>query len=157
LISSPADRGGTSSKTEFDVHYSRKEEAMSDDPGEPGGAADEPLTGMFQRIFSDPEFASALERDPEQALREVGFDLDEQAIDELNRIRAEEPQPEMVGARALPAVAIAVRVYTSPAIRAGTSPAVRVVTQTQVPIRQQQEFAERIKKAEEEATGEDDS
>lgn len=121
---------------------------MSDDPGQPGGAADDPLTGMFQRIFSDPDFATALERDPAQALRDSGFDLDEQAIDELNRIRAEEPNTETVAI--WPAVAVAVRVYTSPAIRAGTNPAVRVATRTQVSRPQQQEFAERLKQADQE-------
>jgi len=153
----PAARGDTSSKTEFDVHYSRKEEAMSDDPGQPGGAAGEPLTGMFQRIFSDPEFASALERDPEQALRDVGFELDEQAVDELNRIRGEHPEMAEVGPRAIPAVAVAVRVATSPAIRTGTSPVVQVAVRTSVPARTQEEYAQRLQEADEEASKEGES
>ena len=123
---------------------------MNDAGGSSGGSPDEPLDGMFKRIFSDPEFAAALESDPAQALREVGIDLDEDAVQELRRIREEGRPPEMAGQAIWPAVAVAVRVYTSPAIRAGTSPAVRVATRTQVPFRQQQDMAARLREEDEE-------
>jgi hypothetical protein len=118
---------------------------MSDDPGAMGERPDEPLSGMFQRIFRDPEFADLLETDPEQALREAGFELDEGAVEELQRLRTE--QREFAPAM-LPAVAVAVRIATSPGVRAGTAPVVSVATRTQIGDDDQKRFARQLEEQE---------
>ena len=77
-------------------------------------------------MFSDQNFAKALEQDPEKALHDAGYKLNEA---QLNALRSSSPQAANVAADV--SVAAFVRAVVS-VLTKGTQPAVQVVVSSAV-------------------------
>jgi hypothetical protein len=84
------------------------------------------FSAIVSRIFSDPSFASAMEQDPEKALRDAGFKLDDSQV----RALASAKQTANVGVSDAN-VAAFVRPVVS-VLTKGTRPVTNVITQSAV-------------------------
>jgi hypothetical protein len=78
------------------------------------------------RIFKDDKFAESLEQNPEKALRDAGFQLDEQQVKALHAGKA-----EVHNVAAAAGTAAFVRPVVS-VLTKGTRPAVSVITNSAV-------------------------
>jgi len=87
-------------------------------------AGDKEFAELLGKVFTDPGFAKALEQDPEKALRDAGYQLDQK---QLGAIKAGEAKIANVDANVAAFVRPVVSVLTK-----GTQPAVQVVVSSTV-------------------------
>jgi|SRR5580658_2022881 hypothetical protein len=95
-------------------------------PANPKAAQD--LQRIVGHLFSDQAFAKAMEKDPEQALKQAGFQLDPQQLSVLRSGRSSHtalagPDPSAVAAFVSPVVSV---------VTSGTQPVVNVVVTSAV-------------------------
>jgi hypothetical protein len=86
------------------------------------------LTDLVGRVFTDQAFARSLEQNPEQALKQAGFQLNAQQLRALESARAPHaaltgPDPAAVAAIVSPVVSVLTK---------GTRPVVQVVVSSAV-------------------------
>lgn len=86
--------------------------------------ADQEFGELLGKVFSDPGFAKALENDPEKALTDAGYKLDDEQV---RAIKAGEAKVANVDANMAAFVRPVVSVLTK-----GTRPAVQVVVSSAV-------------------------
>jgi hypothetical protein len=91
----------------------------------PGTGSEQQFSQLVGRIFSDPKFATALEQNPEKALKDAGFKLNEQQTTALKSaaVRDLEVSDTNVAAFVRPVVSVLTK---------GTRPVVSVVVSSAV-------------------------
>ena len=90
-------------------------------------AGEQQFATLIGRIFSDPNFAKAMEQNPEKALQDAGYKLDEHQMKALKagagRVANVAPSDANVAAFVRPVVSVLTK---------GTQPAVQVVVSSAV-------------------------
>jgi hypothetical protein len=90
-------------------------------------AAEQQFSAIIGRIFTDQSFAKAMEQNPEKALRDAGYKIDEHQAKALQSGAAE--------ARNVAASDVSTAAFVRPVVSVltkGTSPVVTVVTRSAV-------------------------